>query len=266
MKKIIYLLIIFLPVVLYAQVSDSLKRKVYLEGAINFRDAGGYKTTDGKRVKWGRIYRSEALNKFTSNDTIKLKRLRIKTVFDFRGPYEIARAKDNLPKEVKWINLPQGSENIGNNMPDLSNEKKLDSLLITVYTDLSNMAKRYEPVFHELLTSDRPILYHCTAGKDRTGLATALILYALGVPKSSIVEDYLASNYYRKPEINKVITVHTKDGIKTLPKIVQQVKAEWLEATFDAIIHQYGSIDLYLNKEMGIGPRQIEILRKRLLE
>ncbi|WP_307445107.1 MULTISPECIES: tyrosine-protein phosphatase [Chryseobacterium] len=250
----------------YSQVNDSLQRKIPMQGTDNFRDIGGYKTKDGKTVKWGKIYRSAALNKLTTSDTLELKKLAVKTVFDFRGPYEIAIAKDNLPKGIQWINLPYGSENIGKTMIDFTNEKKMDSLLIAVYTDLPNLTKRYKPVFQQILCSDEPIVYHCTAGKDRTGMATALLLYALGVPESTIMQDYLASNYYRKAEINKVITIPTKDGMKTLPKSVQQVKKEWLMATVHAIIKQYGSIDNYLQKEMGIGPEEIQILRKKLLE
>ncbi|MBV8328077.1 tyrosine-protein phosphatase [Chryseobacterium sp.] len=266
MKNILYILLLLLPALFYSQVNDSLKRKVPMEGAINFRDIGGYTTKDGKNVKWGKIYRSAALNKLTSHDTIKLKQLGIKTVFDFRGPSEIAVAKDNLPKSIDWTNLPAGSENLGKTMLDISNEKKIDSLVMAIYTDLPNMTKRYQPVFQQLLTSDDPILYHCAAGKDRTGIATALVLYALGVPESKIMEDYLASNYYRQGEINKLITIPTKNGMKAVPKVMQQVKAEWLEATANAIIRQYGSVEAYLRKEMQVGPEQIKILRKKFLE
>jgi protein-tyrosine phosphatase len=111
-KNFLWLFII-LPMAGMAQVRDSARREIKLQGAINFRDLGGYPTRDGGHVKWGRIYRSAALNNLTSDDLEKLRGLSLAFVADFRGPYEVKVAPDRLPANVTRLSLPAGSENIG---------------------------------------------------------------------------------------------------------------------------------------------------------
>jgi len=269
MKRIVlFLIIILVASTSFAQIADSATREVKLEGAVNFRDLGGYKTKDGKKVKLGLLYRSAALNTLTDADLTKIAGLHIKYDFDFRGPYEVKTAPDKIPTGTIRISLPAGSENIGdsNYMKNMGKYMKSDSFLLSFYTNLTPFKERYTPLFDSLLfnTTVSPILFHCTAGKDRTGIAAALILYALGVDENTIYDDYEATNYYRRNENAKTIAQMTKYyGLdeKTASNLMG-AKKEYIAATFATIRATYGSIDTYLQKVLGLDASKINKLRK----
>ena len=268
MKKIlIYLCFLLVSQSIHAQIADSAKREVKLEGAVNFRDLGGYLTKTGKHVKSGVLYRSAALNTLTEKDVQKLSGLHLKYDFDFRGPYEVKTAPDKIPAGTIRISLPAGSENIGdsNYMKNMGRYMKSDSFLISFYTNLSPFKDRYAPLFDSLLVNKQvsPILFHCTAGKDRTGIAAAFILYALGVKEETIIEDYEATNYYRRNENAKAIAQMTKYyGLdeKTASSMMG-AKKEYIQSTFATIRVQYGTVDNYLEKVMGLTSQKIKALQ-----
>ena len=252
----------------FAQISDSSIREVKLQGAVNFRDLGGYKTKEGKHVKTAVIYRSAALNTLSDADIAKVADLNIKYDFDFRGPYEVKTAPDKIPANTKRISLPAGSENVGdsNYMKNMGRYMKSDSFLISFYTVLTPFKDRYAPLFDSLLANkfSSPILFHCTAGKDRTGIAAALILYALGVDEETIFNDYEATNYYRRNENAKAIAQMTKYyGLdeKTATSMMG-AKRSYIQSTFTTIKSQYGTIDNYLEKVMGLNDKKIKQLRE----
>ncbi|MGC4037627.1 MAG: tyrosine-protein phosphatase [Chitinophagaceae bacterium] len=270
-KKSISFFLLVVPFLVNAQIDDSTKREVKLEGAINFRDIGGYTTKDGKHVKWGKIYRSAALNKLTDADLDKLQTLSITYVADFRGPYEVKVAPDKIPAGATRVSLPAGSENIGdsNYMKNMIKQMANDSSLVNFYRITIPFKDRYKPVFDELLTmnKDSALLFHCTAGKDRTGIGAALILYALGVDEKTIMDDYLATNYYRTAENEKAINAMVKGyGMsESTAKNMMAAKESYLQATFTSIKSQYGSIDNYLEHEMGLDKKKIKKLREMYL-
>ncbi len=250
-----------------AQLVDSNIREVKLQGAVNFRDIGGYKTKNDKKVKLGLLYRSAALNTLTDEDLSKVASLHIKYDFDFRGPYEVKTAPDKIPVGTLRISLPAGSENVGdsNYMKNMSKYMKSDSFLISFYNVLTPFKDRYMPLFDSLISNKNanPILFHCTAGKDRTGIAAALILYALGVDEEIIFNDYEATNYYRRNENAKAIAQMTKYyGLdeKTASSMMS-AKKEYIQSTFTTIKAQYGTIDNYLEKVMGLNDKKIKQLR-----
>ena len=269
MKNIVLFLTMILVVsTSFAQIADSAIREVKLQGAVNFRDIGGYKTKDGKKIKLGLLYRSAALNTLTDTDLAKLEALHIKYDFDFRGPYEVKTAPDKIPTGTTRISLPAGSENVGDStyMKNMAKYMKSDSFLISFYTVLTPFKDRYTPLFDSLLSNKTasPILFHCTAGKDRTGIAAALILYALGVDENTIYDDYEATNYYRRNENTKAIAQMTKYyGLdeKTASNLMG-AKKEYIAATFATIRATYGSIDTYLQKVLGLDASKINKLRK----
>jgi len=268
MKKIIICLLVLIGAFnLNAQVVDSSIREVKLQGAVNFRDIGGYTTKNGKKVKMGLLYRSAALNTLTDADLAKLESLHIKYDFDFRGPYEVKTAPDKIPTGTTRISLPAGSENVGdsNYMKNMGKYLKSDSFMMSFYTVLTPFKDRYTPLFDSLLSNKTasPMLFHCTAGKDRTGIAAALILYALGVVEQIIFDDYEATNYYRRNENAKSIAQMTKYyGLdeKTASNLMG-AKKEYIAATFATIRAQYGTIDKYLEKELGLNATKINKLR-----
>jgi len=267
MKKIILIAMAVLPVVAKAQLADSNARLVHMQGAMNFRDVGGYRTNDGKQVKWGKVYRSADVSKLTESDLDTLKVRHIHTVVDFRGVKESAAAPDHILPGTDYTLCPAGSDSLPN-MKDMAQRMKQDSFLVGFYSNTQHFAKRYRPLFQKLvaLPENEALMYHCTGGRDRTGMATALFLYILGVPKETIEADFVASNVYLKP-MNTVMYETIK---KQYPEVDLEafkkgmaLRPELIRAMFSSIERQYGSVETFFDKELGIGAKEIAILRKK---
>lgn len=265
-------MIVALPLYSICQIADSLKREVKLQGAINFRDIGGYKTKDGKEVKWGKIYRSAEISRLTNSDLEKLEAMKIHYVLDFRGPAEVAAGADKVPNAAIRISLPAGSEEVGDRskmFKSMSTATEGDSIMLPFYSNIDAYPKRYKPMFEALINNanDSALVYHCTAGKDRTGIATALILYALGVDEQTIMSDYLATNYYRKSDNGRMrkMLIDTYHINEAVVDDVLGVKETYLKATFQAITNKYGSINNFLKSEMGLNKSSIKKLKKKYL-
>jgi len=271
LNKLIYILL-FLPSFAGAQISDSAQRLIKLQGATNVRDLGGYATKDGHHVKWNMLYRSADIRKLTQADLDTLQQRNITTVVDFRGTSESQAAPDKLNLNTDYILCPAGSDE---NMKDWA--KKLvglqsggDSMMKVFYANTEFLAARYKPFFQKLLTlpNNKALLFHCTAGKDRTGIGAALLLYALGVPNQTIMEDYLASNIYRKASNEKMVQqmvqqAHINEQVAT---DIASVKQEYLQATYTALIKQYGSIDNFLIGPAGLTVNDLIVLRNKFLQ
>jgi protein-tyrosine phosphatase len=270
-KSILFFGIFLMASGAFAQVADSAKRHVVLQGASNFRDVGGYQTADGHHVKWGQIYRSADISKLTDADLAVLKDKGIAYDVDFRGHQESAQAPDKLNPGTDYILLPAGSDNMDwvKSISTLKGNQG-DSLMVVYYSNTQYLAERYKPFFDKLLglPQDKGLVYHCTAGKDRTGIGTALLLHALGVPYNTIVSDYLASNYYRQAANVKMVDQMTKFA-KIDPQVATSmagVKKEYLDATFNAISKQYGSVDNFLRTQIGLDDQKIALLKSKFLE
>ncbi|HEY9001367.1 MAG TPA: tyrosine-protein phosphatase [Mucilaginibacter sp.] len=273
MKKIVLLFVFIAATSLttFAQVADSAKRHVVLQGAANFRDLGGYATADGRHVKWGEVYRSADISKLTDADLARLKSLNLSCDVDLRGHQESAQAPDKLNPGTNYILCPAGSDNM-NWLKDMSKLKgnQGDSLMVVYYSNTQYLADRYKPFFDKLLNlpADQSLVFHCTAGKDRTGIGSALFLYSLGVPYDTIVSDYLASNYYRK-DVNEKLAAQMAQAMHIDPEVAKSmagVKKEYLDATFNAIVKQYGSVDNYLKTQIGLDDQKIAQLKEKFLE
>lgn len=272
MKKYLLLAIVILMNCssIFAQVADSAKRKVALQGTVNFRDLGGYTTKDGKHVKWGKIYRSADMSKLTDADLAELKRRNITYDVDLRGTQEAAQAPDKMNPGTNYTLCPAGSENVAAMSKQIMASNNLDSVMMVFYSDTKNFGPRYKPFFEQILITpdNQSLVFHCTAGKDRTGMGAALFLYSLGVPYNTIVDDYMATNYYRDSEnaksaaaIMQLMHIDEKEAKKKTG-----AKKEYLDATFAAINKQYGSVDNFLRKEIGLNNQQINLLKKKYLD
>jgi protein-tyrosine phosphatase len=150
-------------------------------------------------------------------------------------------------------------------MKNMAKYMKSDSFLVSFYTVLTPYKERYTPLFDSLINNKTysPMLFHCTAGKDRTGIAAALILYALGVDEETIFNDYEATNYYRRNENAKAIAQMVKYyGLdEKMATNMMGAKREYIQSTFTTIKAQYGTVDLYLEKVLGLNSKKIKQLR-----
>ena len=248
------------------------ERLIPLKGAINFRDLGGYSTKDGRQVRWGKLFRSADISKLTENDLNILLALNIKYDCDLRGEKEAEASPDKIPADIERLFLPAGSENvkagISDYLPYLKNENKADSMMFTMYSHIEFFQKKYKPIFDHLLMlgTDKALLLHCSAGKDRTGIAAALILFALGVDESIIYEDYEATNFYRKVSNEQNIKALVAQGVSEKAAFrLMTADRKYLKATFDAIRKRYGSIELFLETEMGLTKESTDILKRKYL-
>ena len=177
----------------------AVARIVALQGGTNFRDLGGYPTAGGGHVRWGRVYRSGALHRLTAVDLATLDRLGLRVVYDLRADEERAYAPSILPDGIRCEFLPVGGTAARTKeLTDLFVEGRLGDIppdfLLRIYDAMAEVAA---PTFGRLLTKlaepeGTPALFHCTAGKDRTGLTAALLLSVLDVDEAAILDDYEA--------------------------------------------------------------------------
>jgi protein-tyrosine phosphatase len=246
--------------------SDSPARHLNLAGASNFRDLGGYPARDGRKVRWRQIFRSNHLGHVTEADIRVLRGLGLKSAFDFRGMEERAAAMCAL-EEIAVHSLPieptvQATLRArrAKGVP-LSSTEALDVMRDSYRNYVRQSTPSYRALFAHLLEDSAPLVIHCTAGKDRTGFACALILHALGVPDEIIAEDYLLTNrFYR----------HDPAASSDLPEDVRQVLASvetsFLAAAFDAIGVEYDDLESYFSDGLGLGARERARLEARYLE
>ena len=252
------------------------ERLIPMENASNFRDLGGIPTKDGRVVKWGKIYRSGKLNSLSDKDIDYFNTLGINTVVDFRDDIEVEKDKTRFPtnREVKRVRTPIGDRS-GNMQAQLKKQvrsadqdtfdsEKFVADVMRQFVD--TFAFQYQP-FLDLVAAEEnaPLLYHCTAGKDRTGLGTGLVLAMLGVEKEVIYGDFMMSNYYRNKQINKTLR---KSSLVIKQRVVQplvEVKESYIKAAFDAIDKKYGSMDNFLEKEYGLDAGKLEVIRNKYL-
>jgi|GEM_PF-464732 protein-tyrosine phosphatase len=245
-----------------------------LEGAINFRDIGGYQTEDGKHVRRGMIYRSGALGKLTESDMQTLREIGIRRVFDMRLPEEVAALPDRIPQGAAYISTPitAGSSAIRRVVELMSNIDKLDKFMLRGYTEimLDHEGQTFGTIYRELAKSDGlPAIIHCTAGKDRTGMAIAILLSALGVADEAITADYSLSNRYFP-------IFHEQTAQQLAPLKRLDIRAEDLQpillsdplvmqATLDYLRSKYGTAATYLKDRAGIDAATLEVLKDKLL-
>lgn len=264
MKTIFLALVACLPLAAKAQLADSNARLVHVQGAVNFRDLGGYPTADGHIVKWGKLYRSADISRLSDADLDTLKTRHVHTVIDFRGTAESQKAPDRLLPQTDYTLCPAGSDSL----PDPKKMAQLivkDSVLTGIYGSTRYLGARYRPFFQKLiaLPGDQALLFHCTGGRDRTGIGAALLLYALGVPKEKIYEDFTASNVYLQGMTSQWAAPMAK-AAQVDESVIRErlrLRPELLEATFNAIRKDYGSMERFYEQELGMGPKELKKLK-----
>jgi protein-tyrosine phosphatase len=245
--------------------SGSPARHINLAGAGNFRDLGGYRATDGRTVRWRQIFRSNHLGHLTEADIEVLRPLGLRSAFDFRGAEERVAAICGLHGIVVH-SLPIEPTVVAALRTRLASGVTLSSAdARDVRESYRNYVRYNTPNFRALfahLVEDRaPLVIHCTAGKDRTGFACALILHALGVPDDVVAEDYLLTNrLYRRD------SSASSDLPNEVRQVLGSVETSFLAAAFGAINADYGSLESYFGDGLGVGAQQRGRLAARYLE
>lgn len=231
-------------------------RSLNLTGATNFRDLGGYVGHDGRTVRWRTLFRSDHLAALTPDDLATLTRLGLSRAYDFRGVTERAAVPYELPGVASHSLAIEPT--VVQRMKELLESgyhptaQDTVRLMQQTYRDfVHGNSPRFAELFGHLLASDAPAVFHCTAGKDRTGFAAALILLALGVPRSVVMQDYLLTNdLFRMPIAGPALAP------QEVLNVLWRVQEDFLDAALHAVEADYGGVPQYLEKALGLGPTE----------
>lgn len=256
-----------------ARQSQAQGRFIPLEGGRNFRDVGGYRTSDGHRVRWHVLYRSGSMANLTPAAQARFNSLNVTSIIDLRSTEERARDPNHWQTETPhgyWSREYSQARGGTNPLADpaLRTPEATRQMMITAYRTLpKDQAASYRELFARLAAPHRgAVVINCTAGKDRTGVGTALVLTALGVPYATVKQDFLLSN--NAPGM-ATLSKDLSSPMASLPPaslaILAGVEGSYLDAAFAGIRQQYGSVQAYLRQELGVGPRQLAALRRNML-
>ncbi len=278
--------------------NDSTPR---LTGAVNFRELGGYPTADGRRIRRQRVYRSDALSQLHADDIAVLDTLPIGLICDVRSEHERSTSPNGWP-----INRPPADKSLADEHRDqhIQHIQHIQHLHLDVSNDLRAANKelsrtlladpteqgahavmfatykamprafigRLAPVFEWLCSTDRAVLVHCTAGKDRTGFFCAMLMLALGVERSVVFSDYLlTAQRFNAANLSRKATrgLNAAMGIELDPivlKVLSGVREDYLEVALQTIDAEFNSLDNYLLVAAGLDTQRRRALQAALLE
>lgn len=235
----------------------------------NFRDIGGYETSDGLIVKKGYFYRSSPIVFKNDGERAEFAKLGIRTILDLRSSQEMKAVPDDEAEGCTYIPCSAISEeSIGGGNFDMAeliqtgDLSRLTEYVQAIYKNLPFQNKAYQMLFELMRREETPIVFHCSAGKDRTGFAAYLILKTLGVPDNIILKDYMLSNVYRKEENDKILA-HFPGAAEVAGLLY--VKEAYLQSSMDAIAQKYGAFKEYLWAEYGVTEAETALFRERYL-
>ena len=260
-------------------------RLLPLEGGRNFRDLGGYKTSDGRRVRWGRVFRSGAMHRLTKQDYEYLSKLGISTGCDYRSKAEREREPTRwLAEGAEYLSFPDPEESAGSSFmtvfqdPEVTPNKVADAMAAGYASIAKQHAPAYAAMFDRLAAGEIPLAFNCSAGKDRAGLSAALLLTALGVPRETVVADYALSESYvdymaefvgdDEPDIEA-----ESDPYAFLRKLPRELVAplmrsdpKYIERALDDLESEFGSLAIFLREELEVTESELATIKAALLE
>lgn len=266
----------------------STDRVIYLEGTTNFRDLGGYLTLSGQHVKWGMLFRSDDFCHITIKDKEILNKIGIKTIIDYRSKNEYDKQKDKkwrtlkntfhlVPKAYLASESGNTKEKVEHVIQRRSANKKIFD---TTGKDMIEQAKDFvrlkenKKIFRNtidiiLKDCNTPIVQHCRGGKDRTGYATAIILYLLGVGLDTIVDDYMLTGVLRsqrnKKRMQQYSEITNDKNVLSYLHSMMETRPEYIIASFQEMINISGSINNYFKEELKVTASEVNLLRRTYL-
>ena len=263
------------------QEQRSAHRLLNFEGISNFRDLGGYSTQDGRRVKWGKLYRSGTFAEASRADLAGLSALGLETFIDFRSELEKTEEPNRLPDPPGFtvIDIPvldDGNKALVGEVMDRIESGNFDgfdpnqAMLTANRQFASEFTPQFKEFVHTVLQADgTPMVWHCSAGKDRSGFAAAILLRILDVPPETIMQDYMASRapalQSRKGQLRMLELFKGEEAARKIA-ILMGVEEAWLEASFAQIDATWGSFDNYVETGLQLNAADIQRLRDNLLE
>lgn len=245
------------------------ERRLAFEGPTNFRDIGGYAVAGGGRTRWGRVFRSDGLHRFNAADLAAFGRLGVRRVYDLRGEVE----RSSSPDPVESVHLPLLDWYADEAGPDLMNLRTVaaaETLLHDVYVGmLRHSAGAFGDLLGRLATPEGlPAVLHCAGGKDRTGMATALLLGSLGVGRDAVLDDYELTGRFRNAEHEPLLVrLLLAAGIPDQVVVAFLGSPRWAMAgALDWLDREHASVEAYLLGPGGMAPDQLSSLRCLLVE
>lgn len=260
------------------------QRILTMEQGINFRELGGYQTKDGHTIKWHKLIRSGSLSDLTATDLTTLDQYGVRYDIDFRSPKEVLDEPDRVPGNAKYVyapvfNVDETKNSDGQDKMAADLEKHPASgyrhmlKVCRMVANEQHAKKEYRRFFDNLLANDQPdeaLLFHCTAGKDRTGMGAVYLLTALGVDFATIRQDYILTNAASVQRIDGAVAAAQKQGLSA--EAVASIKALWsvnddyLDAALAEIKRQSGNLEHYLRTELKLTKQEVTDLRRIYLD
>lgn len=260
----------------------SLNRLLPIEAGHNFRELGGYQTTDGRQVQWHRLIRAGALGQLSEADLALLAQLNVTADIDFRSPTELEAAADRVPHTATYHHEPVFDTD---RTESSKTNAELEPLLVA---DPDSGARHMEVTYQEMVTeptsktayqhffahllatpSDGAVLFHCTAGKDQTGVGAFLLLSALGVDTKTIEQDYLLTNQVNEAFVNELLQRFASAGKNETYvhnfRSLATVSPRYLNATKQAIATHYGTVNDFLTTGLGLSAGNLADLKQLYL-
>jgi protein-tyrosine phosphatase len=253
--------------------TDLEGRFIALDRGHNFRDLGGYRTGDGRQVRRGVLFRSGTMANLTEADVARLAQLGITCICDLRTNSERAAHPTSWHDPARVRVLTRDYDHSAGSLASLTRgdgaavRKRMTSLYRRLHEE---QREALAVLFENLLAGALPLLFNCAAGKDRTGVAAALILTALGVPRESVVADYVLSDHFAEP-LFALLCSNPRYGLNAetpaetwLP--MTRALPEYIETMLDTLAETHGSVEAYLDRELGVDDAKVARLRGLLLE
>ena len=249
-------------------------------GGNNFRELGGYRADEGKTVKWGQIYRGFPTGRLTTEaDRRLLDSLGLRLILDLRSSGEAKKEPDYVPDGARLVQIcglcaEDGAEIAfapGDIEKLMQTAEEGESISQRLYRRMLTGNKAFKKLFRALEAGETPILFHCSAGKDRTGVAAMLILLALGASDEVICADFEQTNACRKAEIDAVLAEHAAEiaadpACRVRYYAMAGVDPAAAPFVLDTIRREFGSAENYLETEYGLTPARLMRLRRMYLE